>query len=61
MPNVPEMFGSKVFNQKTMKDRLPKETFKALKKTLDAGAPLQLDVANVVAHAMKEWARNEKA
>lgn len=56
MPNVPEMFGSKVFNQKTMKDRLPKETFKALKKTLDAGAPLQLDVANVVAHAMKEWA-----
>jgi len=56
MPNVPELFGSMVFNQKVMKDRLPKETFKALKKTLDDGAPLQLDVANVVAHAMKEWA-----
>ena len=54
--NVPELFGSMVFNQKTMKDRLPKETFKALKKTLDDGEPLQLDVANVVAHAMKEWA-----
>lgn len=56
MPNVPELFGSMVFNQKVMKDRLPKETFKALKKTLDDGVPLQLDVANVVAHAMKEWA-----
>ena len=54
--NVPELFGSMVFNQKTMKDRLPKETFKALKKTLDDGEPLQLEVANVVAHAMKEWA-----
>lgn len=56
MVNVPELFGSMVFNQKVMKDRLPKETFKALKKTLDDGAPLELDVANVVAHAMKEWA-----
>ncbi|MCQ2247872.1 MAG: glutamine synthetase III [Treponema sp.] len=54
--SVPELFGSMVFNQKVMKDRLPKETFKALKKTLDNGEPLQLDVANVVAHAMKEWA-----
>ncbi len=56
MPNVPELFGSMVFNQKVMKDRLPKETFKALKKTLDDGEPLKLDVANQVAHAMKEWA-----
>ncbi len=56
MTNVPEIFGSMVFNQKVMKDRLPKETFKALKKTLDDGVPLELDVANVVAHAMKEWA-----
>ncbi len=56
MTNVPEFFGSMVFNQKVMKDRLPKETFKALKKTLDDGVPLELDVANVVAHAMKEWA-----
>ena len=56
MVNVPELFGSMVFNQKTMKERLPKETYKALKKTLDDGAPLELEVANVVAHAMKEWA-----
>jgi glutamine synthetase len=56
MSNVPELFGSMVFNQKVMQDRLPKETFKALKKTLVDGVPLQLDVANVVAHAMKEWA-----
>lgn len=54
--NVPEFFGSMVFNQTVMQERLPKETFKALKKTLDSGAPLELDVANVVAHAMKEWA-----
>ena len=39
--NVPEVFGSLVFNQKTMKDRLPKETFKALKKTLDDGGRLK--------------------
>jgi len=54
--NVPELFGSMVFNQKAMQDRLSKETFKALKKTLDNGEPLALDVANQVAHAMKEWA-----
>ena len=56
MVNVPELFGSYVFNQKVMQERLPKETFKALKKTLDDGEPLRLDVANQVAHAMKEWA-----
>ncbi len=54
--NVPEMFGNMVFNQKVMKERLPKETYKALKKTLDDGEPLNLDLANQVAHAMKEWA-----
>lgn len=54
--NVPELFGSMVFNQKVMKERLPRETFKALRKTLDDGTPLELDVANQVAHAMKEWA-----
>ena len=54
--NVPELFGSYVFNKRVMKDRLPKETFRTLKKTLDEGAPLDLDVANQVAHAMKEWA-----
>ena len=56
MTNVPEVFGSMVFNQKVMQDRLPKETYKALKKTFNDGTPLELDVANVVAHAMKEWA-----
>ncbi len=54
--NVPELFGSNVFNQHVMKERLPKETFKALKRTLDNGEALNLDVANQVAHAMKEWA-----
>jgi glutamine synthetase len=56
MTNVPEVFGSMVFNQKVMQERLPKETFKALKKTLEDGTPLELDVANQIAHAMKEWA-----
>lgn len=56
MTNVPELFGSMVFNQKVMQERLPKETYKALKKTFNDGTPLELDVANVVAHAMKEWA-----
>ena len=54
--NVPELFASMVFNQKTMRERLPKETFKALKKTIDGGEPLNIDLANQVAHAMKEWA-----
>jgi glutamine synthetase len=56
MINVPELFGDMVFNKKIMQERLPKETFKALKKTFDDGTPLELDVANQVAHAMKEWA-----
>ena len=54
--NIPELFGSLVFNQKTMKERLPKEAFKALKKTLENGEPLNLDLANQVARAMKDWA-----
>lgn len=56
MTNVPELFGHMVFNRKVMQERLPKDTFKKLTKTLDEGEALQLDVANVVAHAMKEWA-----
>ncbi|MCR5290450.1 MAG: glutamine synthetase III [Treponema sp.] len=56
MPNVPELFGSMVFNQQVMQERLPKETFKALKKTMDQGTPLDINIANQVAHAMKEWA-----
>ena len=51
--NVPQMFASNVFNQKVMQDLLPKETFKALKRTIDNGEPLELEVANQVAHAMK--------
>ena len=54
MTNVPELFGSMVFNQKVMKERLSKETYNALKKTLDDGVPLNLDLANQVAHVMKE-------
>ncbi len=54
--NVPEMFGSDVFNESVMKERLPKQTYKALKKTINDGTPLGIDVANVVANAMKDWA-----
>ncbi len=56
MPNVPEIFGSLVFNDATMKERLPKGTYKALKKTIEEGKPLDINIANVVAHSMKEWA-----
>ena len=59
--NVPQMFASNVFNQKVMQDLLPKETFKALKRTIDNGEPLELEVANQVAHAMKEWAISKGA
>ena len=55
MVNVPEIFGSMVFNDATMKERLPKATYKALKKTIDLGEPLDISVANVVANAMKDW------
>ena len=56
MANIPEIFGSMVFNDATMKERLPKATYKALKRTIDLGEPLDLSVANVVANAMKDWA-----
>ena len=56
MPNVPELFGSLVFNDATMKKRLPKDTYKALKKTIQDGKPLDINIANVVANAMKDWA-----
>ena len=54
--NVPEIFGSDVFNEAVMKERLPKETYKALKKAIAEGRHLDLDVANVIANAMKDWA-----
>ncbi|AEE15845.1 glutamine synthetase III [Treponema brennaborense] len=56
MSTVPELFGSMVFNETVMKERLPKDTFKVLKKTMDEGSPLEEGVANIVANAMKDWA-----
>jgi len=54
--DIPELFGSMVFGDSVMRARLPKDVYKALKKTIEEGAHLQLDVANVVASAMKDWA-----
>jgi len=54
--NIPGLFGSMVFNATAMKQRLPKDIYTALKKTMSQGTLLELDVANVVASAMKEWA-----
>ncbi len=54
--DIPNTFGSMVFNDATMKARLPKNVYKALNKTIDQGTHLELDVANVVANAMKDWA-----
>lgn len=56
MKNLPENFACNVFNEQVMKERLPKDTYKTLKKTVEEGEPLTLSVANVVANAMKEWA-----
>ena len=56
MKNVPELFGSMVFNDKVMQEKLPKDVYKKLKHTIKNGDPIELDIANVVAHAMKEWA-----
>ena len=59
--HVPTMFGSMVFNEKVMKERLPKDTYKALKKCKDEGIPLDMSVATVVANAMKDWALEKGA
>lgn len=56
MTKVPEIFGSLVFNEAVMKDRLPKDVYKALQNTIKNGEPIDLKVANVVANAMKDWA-----
>ena len=61
MINVPEIFGSLVFNDKVMEDKLPKETYKAVKKTIEAGISLDPAVAAVVANAMKDWAISKGA
>ena len=59
--SVPELFGSMVFNDQVMKARLPKETYRALKKTIENGKSLDPSVANVVANAMKDWAAEKGA
>ena len=56
MTNIPNLFGSMVFNDEVMKTRLPNDVYKALKKTISQSTHLELDVANVVANAMKDWA-----
>ncbi len=56
MQNLSETFGSMVFGDSTMRERLPKETYKALKTTIQEGKTLDLSVANIVANAMKDWA-----
>ena len=56
MSNVPEMFGSLVFNDEVMKQKLSSEVYKSLHKTIERGTPLDLNVANSVADAMKDWA-----
>ena len=56
MANIEELFGSSVFNDAVMQKRLPKDIYKALHKTITDGTPLDPQVANVVANAMKDWA-----
>ena len=56
MKDIPALYGSLVFNDKVMRNKLPKDVYKALKKTIENGTHLELDVANSVAVAMKEWA-----
>ena len=54
--NVKEIFGVNVFNDAVMKERLPKAAYKKMKATIEAGAELDPDVEDIVAHEMKEWA-----
>ncbi|WP_415980196.1 glutamine synthetase III [Faecalicoccus pleomorphus] len=54
--SIPDLFGSKVFNEKCMKEGLASDTYKELQKTIQEGKPLNPKIANAVAHAMKEWA-----
>ena len=61
MRNVPEMFGSMVFNEAAMKERLPKDVYKALKRTMTESTALDPAIANVVANAMKDWAISKGA
>ena len=56
LSRIPELFGSMVFNDHVMKERLPKDTYRALRKTIELGKSLDKSIANVVANAMKDWA-----
>ena len=58
---VMELYGSKVFNEHEMRERLPSSTYKSLKATIEQGRPLDLEVANVVASVMKRWAIEQGA
>jgi glutamine synthetase len=59
--NIADLFGSKVFNDSVMRERLPKATYKSLKKTIDGGKPLDENIAEVIANAMKDWALEKGA
>ena len=54
--DIPNLFGSMVFDDSTMKEKLPKDVYKALKKTIQDGKSLDSSIANAVANAMKDWA-----
>lgn len=54
--SISDVFGSNVFNDSVMRERLPKETYKALRRTIELGLPLEPNVAEIVANAMKDWA-----
>ena len=56
MSSIPEIFASNVFNDDVMRDKLPKDVYKSLRKTIENGADLDINVANIVANAMKDWA-----
>lgn len=59
--NIPELYGSSIFSDKVMKNKLPKDVYKALRRTIERGSHLELDIANTVAVAMKEWAVEQGA
>ena len=59
--NVEEIFGSKVFDESVMREKLAKDTFRELEKTIREGKQLNIKIANAVAHAMKEWALEQGA
>ena len=61
MDQVTEIFGQNVFDEETMRERLPKDTFRELQKTTQEGKPLNIKIANAVAHAMKSWALEKGA